>query len=59
MWIHGIQYNVQNATVYNENGKELKGVSEFTTPTIQDCPGGDTTVISTPYRYKYNARAKR
>lgn len=55
MVIHGHQYNIENCAVYAENGKEIKGVSELITPTILDCPGGDTTVFSMPYRYKYNA----
>lgn len=54
MVILGLQYNIENCTVYGKDGKEIKGVSEVITPTIRDCPGGDTTVRSMPYRYKHS-----
>lgn len=55
MVVYGHQYNIENCAVYGEGGKEIKGVSELVTPTIWDCPGGDTTVFSMPYRYKCKA----
>lgn len=58
MVILGLQYNIENCAVYGKDGKEIKGVSEVVTPTIWDCPGGDTTVRSMPYRYKYRADKK-
>lgn len=40
------------AVVYDKEGKKLDGIMELTTPFIQEYPGGDTTVSSTPYRYR-------
>ncbi|MDE7313569.1 MAG: hypothetical protein K2N87_18430 [Eubacterium sp.] len=55
MVIHGNQYNVKNGAIHDKGGKEIKGVLEFITPTIQEWTGGDTTVFSMPYRFKYSA----
>ena len=55
MMIHGYQYNVENGAVYGKNGKEIKGVLEFTTPNILPRAGRDTPVFPRAIRYKYKA----
>ena len=57
--IIGYQYNAEYGAVYDKSGKEIKGVSEFITPVIQEWPGGDTTALSMPYCCKYSADESR